>query len=279
MSAFADLSELINRATGGNSGAPESLWFQKAARVSGAAAAAAIAGQASSLWQYEGSPAHGAAPGAVAAPDNTTNGGLKQTDPGGSLEKWLLSMFAQSSSVGTLMLYDRLLHISGLSGLVGVTEQTVGGTLSRYTGSASVGNQIWAEIYTQIGTTATTLTANYTDQDGNASSTSQAVVFGGTGRREAQRLIQIPLASGDTGVRAVAGVTVGVSTGTAGDFGINVVRPLGSIVINSGGFGGVRSFMDGPMPKIQTDACLALAWFAGNTSAPDIFGNLFMAER
>ena len=62
---------------------------------------------------------------------------------------------------GILVLYDRLLHIGGLNATT-TAAQTVGGSLSRYTGGA--GNQIWVEIYTQIGTTATTITANYTNQ-------------------------------------------------------------------------------------------------------------------
>lgn len=279
MAALTDLSDIINRVTGGNSGTPEHLFFYRDSRVDSAAAVATVAGRMTSLWQYEGVPSGGAAPGAVAAPDNTTAGGLKQADPGGGRTKWLLGATASSSAAGTLILYDRLLHISGLSG-TSTSAQTVGGTLGRYTGSESSGNQIWVEIYTQIGTTATTVTASYTDQDGNASSTTTATAIGGTGLREAQRIIPLPLASGDTGVRAVASVTLAATTGTAGDFGVSIVRPLAVLPIGLLGAGTVRDFIAG-LPSIQeikTDACLALAWLANTTTAPQVTGSIHCIE-
>lgn len=278
MANLTDLSDIIERVTGGNSGTPEHLFYYKDGRVA-AAAGVTVAGRFSSLWQYNGSPAHGAAPGAVAAPDNTTNGGLKQTDPGGGRQKWLLGATATSSVAGTLIIYDRLLHISGLNGTT-LTAQTVGGSLTRYTGAESVGNQIWVEVYTQIGTTATTITASYTDQDGNSGITSQTAPIGGTGLREVQRMIPIPLAAGDTGVRAVASVTLAASTTTAGDFGITVARPLAYIPIGVVGAGTVRDFISGlpSVIEIKTDACLSLAWLANGTAGPQIWGSLHMVE-
>lgn len=128
MAALTDLSDLVNRRTGGNSGTPEDIFFYKDSRVDAAAAVATIAGRYTSLWQYEGCPSGGAAPGAVAEPLETTTGGLLQTDPGGGRTKWLLGMTAAASVAGTLILYDRLLHISGLSG-TNTGAQTVAGTL------------------------------------------------------------------------------------------------------------------------------------------------------
>jgi hypothetical protein len=278
MGALVDLSDVINRITGGNSGTPDNLFFHKDARVDSAAATAAVAGRLTSLWMYEGTPAGGAAPGAVAAPDNTTDGALKQADPGGGRQKWLLGVAASALTTGTLIVYDRLLHISGLSG-TNAGAQTVGGTLTRYTGTASVGNQIWVEVYTAIGATARTITASYTDQGGN-SATSTATAIGGTGLNEAQRIIPLPLASGDTGVRAVADVTLSATTGTAGDFGVSIVRPLAIIPLAMTGVGSVRDFVSGlpSIIEVQTDACLAFAWLAQGTTAPQVFGSLHMIE-
>jgi hypothetical protein len=279
MTALTDLSDVVNRCTGGNSGAPENLHFFKDARVGAAAAAATIAGRLQSLWQYEGQPSAGAAPTTVATPDNTTAGGIKQTDPAGGTQKWLLGVSACALVPGTLILYDRLLHIGNLSGTV-ITAQTVGGSLTRYTGTASAGNQIWVEIYTQIGASSTTITASYTDESNN-SSTSVATAIGNTGFREAQRIIPLPLASGDTGVRAVASVTLAATTGTAGAFGVSIVRPLLTIPLGVIGAGSTRDLIAGlPGPvEIQTDACLAWAWLANGAIAPQIFGSIHMIEK
>lgn len=279
MAALTNLSDILNRSTGGNSGTPETIFFYKDSRVDAAAAVATIAGRLTSLWQYEGYPAGGAAPGAVAVPVNTTDGALKQTDPGGGREKWLLGITGSASVAGTLILYDRLLHISGLNATT-ITAQTVGGTLTRYTGTESVGNQIWVEVYTQIGATSTTITASYTDQDGNTGQTTTATAFGNTGLREAQRIIPLPLASGDTGVRAVASVTVLATTGTAGDFGVSIVRPLAVIPLGVPGVGSIRDFIAGipSIPEVLTDACLAFAWLPNSTTAPQVMGSLHFVE-
>lgn len=277
MTALTDLSDLINRASGGNSGTPENLWFFKAARDGGAAATAPIAGRPASLWRYDGSPSAGATPTTVAIPDNTTAGGLKQVDPGGGRQKWLVQFAAAGLVSGTLILYDRLLHIGGLSGTT-TTAQTVGGTLTRYTDGA--GNMAWIEIYTIIGTTATTVTMDYTDQDGNSGQTSTAVAIGGTAFREVSRVIMLPLASGDTGVQAVASVDLLATTGTAGNFGVTIGHPLAYANIGSAGTVGWRDFVSGlpGMPEINTDACLALLWMPASTTAPEVFGCVASVE-
>lgn len=277
MAALTDLSDLINRASGGNAGTPQNVFFFKAARVAGAAATAPIAGRPASLWTYDGHPAGGSTPGAVAAPDNTTAGALPFTSAGGGRASWLTQAWATGLVGGTIVLYDRLLHIGGLSGTV-TTAQTVGGTLTRNTGGA--GNMVMAEIYTIIGTTGTTITMSYTNQSGTSGRTSTAVAIGATGFREVTRAIVLPLQSGDTGVQAVASATVLATTGTAGNFGITVFKPLAYLAIGAPGAPGWRDFITGlpGIPAIDSGACLSLLWFPATTTAPEIFGGYSIVE-
>jgi hypothetical protein len=275
MAAITDLSDLVNRMTGGNSGTPEAKWFHKIARHDGAAVTAVpIAGRPYSLWRYDGLPGPGAAPTTWANPDNTTAGGLEQTDPGGSREKWLTQFTATGLVAGTLMLYDRLGHNGNLSAAE-TAAQTFTGTLTRYTDG--VGNIMWYEIYgnttTILGATARTMTVQYDAPEGN-NRTSPAVVIGGTGFREGNQARLIPLASGDTGIIAVDNVDIDTSTGTAGAFGITVAHPLAVAVVDTAGVGGWRDFATGlpGLPEIQTDACLGLLWFPATTTAPEVFG-------
>lgn len=276
MAKFVDLSDVIAQAT--TSGRAQHLFFFKDINIAGVAAANSAANRWSSAWQLDGSPAGGAVPGAVAIPDNTTNGGLKQTDPGGGRQLWMTGAVMGSNAQNIIMIYDRLLHIGGLDG-TNVGAQTVGGTLTRYTDG--VGNQIWYEIYTQIGATARTITASYTDQDGNAGQTSQAVNIGATGYREDLRMLPIGLASGDSGVRAVASVTLSASTGTAGNFGIDIIHPLvylhTSVSINCAVRNMVREGFN-PM-EILTDACLAMAFQSAATTNPYLVGSVHMVEK
>lgn len=277
MTAITDLSDLINLSTGGNSGTPENLFFYKSARIAGAAATAPIAGRPASLWRYDGSTGPGAVPGAVSVPDNTTDGGLKQTNPGGSREKWLTQVWATGLVGGTLILYDRLLHIGGLSGTA-TAGQNVGGTLTRYTDG--IGNIAFIEVNTIIGTTATTVVMNYTNQS-SAGATGPAVAIGGTGFREVTRAIFLPLAAGDTGIMGVTDIDLTASTTTVGNIGVVVAHPLAYIGIGTSGAAGWRDFVTGlpGIRKIETDACLALLWIPTTTTAPEIFGGISTVEK
>jgi hypothetical protein len=144
-----------------------------------------------------------------------------------------------------------------------------------------VGNFVMAEIYTIIGTTGTTITMDYTDNDGNSGQTSTAVVIGGTGFREVTRAIYLPLASGDTGVQAVASVDLVASTGTAGNFGVTIGHPLAYIGVGTAGAPGWRDFVTGlpGIPTIGDDACLSLLWIPVTTTVPEILGGLGIVEK
>jgi len=277
MTALTDISDLINRSTGGNNGTPQNVFYHKQSRIAGAAAPALIAGRAASLWQYDGQPSAGAAPTTVAAPTNTTTGALPFTSAGGGRESWMTQAWATALNAGTLILYDRLLHIGGLSGTV-TTAQTVGGTITRNTGGK--GNFAFAEIYTQLGTTSTTITMSYTDQDGNSGNTSTGVVFGGTNFREATRAIFLPLAANDSGIQSIQSVTLAASTTTAGNFGIVMCRPLAYIGVGVIGGAGWRDYITGlpSIPKIDDESCLSLLWMASGTTPSDVLGGFSIVE-
>src|SRR5581483_1534354 len=85
---------------------------------------ATINGQFTSLWQYTGYAPAGSAPTTVAIPDNTTNGAQKQSNASGGRSLYLLHLSAHANAIGSLTLYDRLLHQGNLSGTV-TTAQTV----------------------------------------------------------------------------------------------------------------------------------------------------------
>lgn len=283
MAALTDLSDAVNRLTGGNSGTPENPFFFKSYTIAGVADTWA-AGLWYSCWKYDGFPGPGANPTTVAAPTKSTDGSLQGiTNAGGGREKQLLAaqiVTSQPGDVSCILLYDRLLHIGGLDGTV-TTAQTVGGSLTRNTGG--VGNKIFVEIYTAVGSTARTITASYTDQGGN-SGTTQAVTFGGTAGtvgNDANLFLELPLAAGDYGVQGVTSVTIGTgSTGTAGNFGVTVARPIAYLFTNNRGQI-ERDFTRGPGgPRvIESDACLAFAVLAGSTGEAAWNGMLSTVEK
>lgn len=274
MSIFSSISDVI----GSVSNYGELRAFCKDARSGSSAAAANVSGQMTSLWQYNGVPSDGIAPTTVAAPTNLTTGSLRYSNASGGRSKYLLHAAATCGAAGTLILYDRLLHIGGLSATT-TTPQTVAGSLTRNTGG--LGNQIWAEIYTQIGATGTTITASYTNETGASGHTTQAATFGNTGFREVQRMIQMPLASGDAGVQVVASCTVLASTLTAGNFGITVLKQLVAIPLGLSAAGSVLDFASGPkdFPLVEANSCLAWMILANTTTVPQLYGTVQFTEK
>jgi hypothetical protein len=136
------------------------------------------------------------------------------------------------------------------------------------------------EIYTQIGVTSTTLTMTYTDDAGNASQTT-TINIGATGFREAQRMQRIPLASGDKGIQAIEKVKLTATTGTAGNFGIIIARPIVYIPLSATGMLGMRDYTTGMpgIPTVDSDACLAMMFIPTSTTGPELFGALSFVEK
>jgi hypothetical protein len=190
--------------------------------------------------------------------------------------------FNTSGFAGVMPVAIDLLNVSGgLDGTI-TTEQTTNlptAALTRHTGGDGV--FIGIVIYTIVGTTATTISVRYTNQAGTANRVSTVTSFGGTNFREVGRLIQIPLQAGDTGVRSVEGVTLTASTGTAGNFGVCLFKPLmgfslesttGTMPLDAVSSGG----MIGSMAEFDDDACLTFMAFTPTSQT--INGALILAE-
>jgi hypothetical protein len=282
MAAITDLSDLINRQSGGNSGTPENIFFHKVPRVAGVAATAPISGRGCSLWEYDGMPAKGDVPTVGAIPTKSTQGAIPFTAAGGGRDKHLIGASITPLVSGVFLLYDRLFHEGGLSG-TSTAAQTIQGSpatpaLTRNTGGA--GNIAFYEIYSIIGTTSTTLTMTYTNQAGTGSKTS-TINIGATGFREVTRMQRIPLAAGDSGIQSIQQVQLSATTGTAGNFGITIAQPLAWIPVGVAGTMGWRDYTTGlpGIPVINPDACLALMFIPSSATAPELFGSLATIEK
>ncbi len=190
--------------------------------------------------------------------------------------------FNTSSTAGATVVAIDLLNVSGgLNGTI-TTEQTTNlptAALTRHTGGDGV--FIAIHIFVIVGTTATTVSVRYTNQAGTPNRTSTVTSFGGTNFREANRLILIPLEAGDTGVRSVEGVTLTATTGTIGNFGVCLFKPLmtfsldsttGTMPLDAVSSGG----MIGSMAEFDDDACLTLMAFTPVSQS--INGALLLAE-
>jgi hypothetical protein len=238
------------------------------------------AGLWTSFWKTGGYPgAASASPptGVGEVPTRSTAGALKFTNPASGKNKHLVVFNGSGTQRGTLMVFDRLVHTSGLSGTV-TTAQTVNTVAITRPDALGADVECWAEVYTAVGTTQRTLTVNYTNQS-NAAKTGTLLLGGATGFSQINRMVPLSMAAGDTGVRSVQSVQLSASTGTAGDFGITLLRRIAFLdIVNTGGGYG-KDFAALGMPLINSDACLAVMGMFDSSTSATVYGEFVFAEE
>ena len=234
-----------------------------------------------SLWKLgtgvPGGASANPATGGGAAPDNTTAGAMKFTNAA-SGQKYLVALNGCSSQRGQLALYDRLVHTSGLDGTV-TTAQTVNTVAlpSRDAAGAANGAEVeaWLEVYTATGATGRTATVSYTNSAGTAGQSGSASI---PNSAPAGRLVPVTLAAGDVGVRAVASVTLSGSTGTAGNFGVTLLRRIATVDLPTSNAPSAKNVFELGMPKLYSGSCLALMGLFDTTTSANVYAELVMVE-
>lgn len=212
-------------------------------------------------------PFAGANPTTAVVPTAATLPGALNESPSG-VATWLKTFIGGQTAGGTLILFDRLSHQGGLSGVVTgtVTTNLPTAALTRFT--SGVGVMIALSVYTQIGGSATTVSVSYTNSAGVAGRASPLVTFGGASDRLSGSFTPIPLQVGDVGVRSVESVALTGTTGTAGAYGVTLWKPLAvvpsSALARNQRFGNLRD-MGAWFENIPADACLCALHGAATT--------------
>jgi len=226
------------------------------------------AGYFVSLWRSNGAPAQGAIPGAAATCDDNLLGSWP-LGASGSLDFYLGGFWPCGVTIGTWMLYDRLAHMGGLSGVT-TGNQTVNVDLATASGQgrcAADGSDVewFAEMYTAIGTTAQNCTVTYTDQTDTGGRTVTISIGGASPLNQPSRCIQIIPNAGQT-IKSIQTVSIATTTGTAGSWGITARKKLctvGQMVANIAGPGDWASI---GAPWIADTACLEICELLSTTS-------------
>jgi hypothetical protein len=239
------------------------------------------AGKFHDLWKVSGNPIAAATPPAYTAgsgytPDATTQGALQYTNAAGGTANYLARMMAACSTIGTLILYDRLWHCSGFvtnGGSPPVTANiTTPGSVSR---GGTSGIELWMEIYTAPGATGGTWTVSYTDVNNGAGRS--ATYTKPANAESANQMVPMILQAGDTSVTAVASYTYSASSGTNGDVGITLLRRIAEIPMMVANTGLTLDAFGVGLPSIPSDACLGLMLLCSATSSGLLYGSLNIA--
>lgn len=234
-----------------------------------------VAGQFFSLWTATGTPGAGSAPGAAAVPTKATTGAFgftNQTAPATSYLAWLAPQ--AGNNVTNLEIHDRLAHMSGLSGTV-TTSQGALSLVTTSPGADRLGDanysdvQWWLEIYTALGSTGVNATVAVTYNDDSTGNLA-AIALGATPRQG--RLYPLVSAVAGKFIKAVTGVTLSATTGTAGNFGITATRQRTAVSMPLANKTETFDWAALGFPNIPNDSCLFMLMLCGTTTTGTVRG-------
>lgn len=222
-------------------------------------------------------------PSTAVAPDSTS--ALAVVPSPEASGQWLAAAEVGAGNVNRrlaagMVLCDILSVQGGLSGTTASAQTTNLPTaaLTRYTDGAGV--MIGLAIYSAVGSTATTLNVSYTDSVNGAGRTTKDIVFGGSSANAQGQLLILPTQDGDKNPVSVESVTPAATTGTAGNFGVVLFKPL-AFLSEIGGTNSQRepykNFLEAASSiSPDPDACLVPIFFGvgGSTGSVMIGGHV-----
>ena len=244
-----------------------------------------VLGSEASLWRGVGYPVQAAIPSEVEICSDATLGALPLAARAGAAERLITSMGIQMATLGnTLYTEDRLAHMAGLLGNTTIA-QTVGidldanlavSNLAERIGRADYSEVQWfLEWYVATGSTATTPTVDVTYHDGTTG-TCNIWVAGLTALPAtvgASRRYAIKPTNGKF-IRSVESVTLSLSTGTVGNFGVTALRRkarltcMQALGVTNGDWASLNA------PLIHDNSCLMFGMLCATTSTGLVSGEL-----
>jgi hypothetical protein len=133
---------------------------------------------------------------------------------------------------------DMLFKAGAYNALASVTLASQPSYAARIPGGDYKGTELWIETVTAFAGGNLAITVTYTNQDGTAGKSTGSIALGTA--PTLGRMIQLPLAAGDSGIQKIESVTLTGST--SGSLNLLVLRPLWHGRVGGGNLGGI----DGP---------------------------------
>ena len=193
-------------------------------------------------------------------------------DPVGGASRYLAQSALTFATAGSLWFYDRVWSCSGFSGIVATAQAVTSFPALTRPDANGTNLEIWIECYTATGSTAANITVQYTNSDSVAgrSTVSTAHIVS----MPANRMYRVPLQAGDTGVKSIQSVTLSATTGTAGSFGVTLMRKIAVTGTAIANVPVVNDFAALGMPLVQNGTALNAIHQATTTSSGVISGVL-----
>lgn len=234
-----------------------------------------------SLFYTSGTPGAAVAPspGIAGAALTTYSGPIPYTNPV-SGNSYVARFSATPSVTGTLILYDRLWHNSGVA-VTTTTAQTVNSATwpARDRNGATDGDNIMVGIEVSTATTnagaVTNTTMSYTNSAGTSGRTATISSFPATA--VAGTFVPFQLQAGDVGIRSIQSVTLGTSYG-AGAIHLVAYRQLTRLGFSVANIEQSVGAIGSGFVRLYDNTVPALAWIPTATTALTVSGQLIVTQ-
>ncbi len=228
------------------------------------------------LWIASGSPGVGTEP--------ATTPGAALTNDAASMNwanqspdlKSLVTFGAVATQNCTLMLYDRLSAVGGLSSASTGAKTVNSAAIGRYT--SGVGTQAWVEVTTASTTTQAVMAMNQYTSDVTTGRAGGNINWPAAATVKDCMIGPLPLQAGDKGVKSVeVGVNI-VTANTAGVFNLVILKPLAYLPLIANQWNERDLVLQlASMPNIADGASLGLAILASSATAATVWGRVGVA--
>lgn len=207
---------------------------------------------------------------------STVSTGFNEWTAVGGTSAYLGRVAIAGPTAGTIFIYDLMWACSGFVGNVATAQAVVGfsGMPARNTTGANC--ELWIGCSSAIGATGHNVTASYTNQAGTPGRTT--VSTAGIPSMPANRMYQLPLQSGDTGIQNLASITLSISSGTAGNLWALIMRQVSVVPIPVPNVAQLLDFTATGMPLIYDESCLLFVNQGSTTSSGLLGGQMTILQ-
>jgi hypothetical protein len=241
-----------------------------------------------SLWKANGQPAAGATPPAFGSgsgyvPTKDTAGAIGFGNPTSPAISALALMDFEFATAGRLQICDRLWACSGFS-TVSTSAQNVVTPGSLPSGRDPFnGADVtpFIEVYTAPGATGATWTMTGVDAAGNTGRT-WTYTHPANAETVGQMMQLLPGGASPAtvlGCRQVTSFQCSVSSGTAGDVGVTLLRKIGKVTARAASDIGYRDYAQLGLRQVYDDSCLMGRVMCSTTSTGLIDGEILLAQN
>jgi hypothetical protein len=216
---------------------------------------------------------------ATMRPTNATLGAFLLVNAGGSNTLYANKLQLNKASAGKIIIYDRLWHCSGLVTNILTTQTIAGSGYPVNRGEANGrGVEIWVEVYTIPGATGpSTWTLNF--QDAALGGSSAATYVHPANAETAGQMMPMVMPYGTLSCSYPIDFTCSVSSATAGNVGITLLRPIIELPILLANYDYTAGWLQTALSRIEPNACLAIMVQCTGTSTALIRGHLEVCEE